>query len=184
MKRTFGTAVILVALATSIDCGGGPSGPAPLDLDGPWFAFAEVEAVSGASCLGPELRLRRYVTSWLSIDPAGSSSTAWVEDFDFGSLGEPPGASCVYDGTITTTAFRFEMRSCERTQILGRRCANGREVDLFLVSDSFEGIVIPAAQGSLEGTWQETWDVFDSASGDLLSTLTVTDSFQTARPGL
>lgn len=165
--------VVSFATACGSDSPSAPSAPPTAQIAGVWRGTARLTSATGGECLGGAFQSLIGSTSSFaaSLNQAGSSLTATVTD-------PSTGGSCVYTGSVGSSAVTLNVNGCTASNLFGVRCANGAGRDLILVTGSINGTV---SGNSISGTEAETYNVVSSLTGAGVGTLILNSSFTGTR---
>jgi hypothetical protein len=170
--------IFVVGLVISVPaCGSNtpttPSPPPTAQIGGVWRGTARLTSSTGGECLAAVFQSAIGSTSSFaaSLNQAGSSLTATVTD-------PSTGGSCVYTGSVGSSAVTLNVNGCTASNLFGVRCANGAARDLILVTGSINGTV---SGNSISGTEAETYNVVSSLTGAGVGTLILNSSFTGTR---
>jgi len=153
--------------------GGGPTAPTIADVAGSWAGELTLESATGCGCVGSLFQLfvgiSEDYTMEISQDGAAIQST-WTS--------VETGEWCRFTGTVGSESFRAEGTGCLTEEELDVECLNGNRRDLEWTGSTWQGTVLA---NEITGTFDETWDCFDSATNDAKGTLTLAGSFSQTR---
>jgi hypothetical protein len=169
----------VVAAVTFAACASPPpTAPSATQIAGAWIANSTLSSVSsGGECVGVDLRNaigRRDV--FLAAIAGESSIQATITS-------QGNGTSCAYTGTNSTGGVTLTMGVCQSARVLNVACSSGARRDVQLVSSTLQARA-DSALGNGSGSETSAWNVLDSTSQQVVSSVSVTETFAWVYLGL
>ena len=183
-KRLTVLGALVLSTSACTENAGTSTGPTGQSLFAPQFSgsfvgtavLTGVTAVANGECVQPALQAQ--------VDTAAGLERVNLTIAQDGQLlaarlsSSTTGLSCSYEGAAAANTLALDTNSCDAETLIVR-CPSGAVRELELVGSTVQGTV---SAGQVNGTLANSYNVFDAASGNAVTRVTMNYDLSAAKP--